>query len=77
LPWQKKSGFFQPCELNIWTLLCKVYIQFLKIQIWKEILLELHGKHVFSKCEHIIQLIFFFQNLIFRIYFKFQWQKNS
>jgi hypothetical protein len=33
-----------------------IYIQFLKIQIWNEILLELHGKHVFFKCEHIIEL---------------------
>jgi len=26
--------------------------------------IKLHGKHAFSKCEHIIELIFSFQNLI-------------
>jgi hypothetical protein len=44
----------------------------------KEILLELHGERVFSKCEHIIELDFYFifQNLFFLIYLKSQWQKS-
>ncbi len=42
-------------ELNIWTLFCNVYVQFLSNQIWKEIALQLDGKT--CKCEHITQLI--------------------
>jgi hypothetical protein len=37
--------------------------------------LKMHSKHVFFKCEHIIEL-FFFQNLIFLIYLKFLWQRK-
>jgi hypothetical protein len=36
-----------------------LYIQFLKIQVRKEILLEMYCKHVSFKCEHIIELIYF------------------
>jgi len=39
-------------------LLCKVYIQFLKRKISKEILPKLHGKHAFLKFEKFIELIF-------------------
>jgi len=30
-------------KLNLWTLFCNVYVDFLNSQIWKEIMLELNG----------------------------------
>jgi hypothetical protein len=53
-------------------LLCKVYIQFLKSQIWKEFIFILNGKHIY-KCEHISQLMFLNQNLLYVIHMKILW----
>jgi hypothetical protein len=60
-------------KLNMWTLFCNVCINFLNIQIWKEIMLELNGK---PSSVITFSTDFSFQNLVFKIDLNFQWQKS-
>jgi hypothetical protein len=55
-------------KLDMWTLFCNVCIEFLNNQIWKEIMLELNGRH---SSVTMSWTDFSFQNLVFWNLFKF------
>jgi hypothetical protein len=55
-------------KFNMWTLFCNVCIDFLNNQIWKEIMLELNGKH---SSVPTFSTNFSFQNLFFWNLFEF------
>jgi hypothetical protein len=55
-------------KLNMWTLFCNVYINFLNSQIWKEIMLELNR---YPTNVTTFSSDFSFQNLVFWNLFEF------
>jgi len=68
LPLAQMWTHYKIGKLNMWTLFCNVYINFLNNQIWKEIMLELNVK---PSSVTTFSADFSFQNLVFWNLFEF------
>jgi len=60
-------------KLNMWTLFCNVWIDFLNSEIWKEIMLELNGE---PSSLTMFSTDFSLQNLVFWNLFEFSAAKR-